>query len=240
MRPSLPARSLAALLVLGAGCTNAHSRDDLVIEGVLGQPPDGECVYDPIARAFLGEGILDTSSLGEGVGGAGALEPRYVALLRLANNLRPPADRHPAIRYCYEQITVLAADVELTNADGSPVDFGGLPSHFRTHAHATVQCAGPDGPGLGVTDVELVPVAYAAALAGLDDVHLIASVRLLGRTLVDVPVESAEFLFPIDVCSGCLYECVTDVADATTVCSPGQDLVTRLAPGTAGCPPAGP
>ena len=60
MRTTAIHLALVSLLAV-AGC--APSNTGLVIDGVLGSPSAGACVFDPSGTTFLTTGILDTTTL---------------------------------------------------------------------------------------------------------------------------------------------------------------------------------
>lgn len=228
MRSSLSLLSLFALLASGVGC--APSNPGLAIDGVMASPMGGMCTYEATSNTFLGSGTLDTLEVGATFG------PRYLAYVRVANHLiNLFNDRYP-VRADPNVMHLLAADIFITNIDGSTTSFGGLPNPFRVAAGGTVASAASESPGLGITSIEIIPAAYAAALApsvGPDGIRIIASIRVIGRTTGDAAVQSAEYFFPIDVCSGCLYTCAaTDDDVGGGGCLFGQDSSFALPPGT--------
>lgn len=232
MRSSLLLTSLALALPVAGGC--APSNPGLVIDGVIPPPSGGMCLYDASATVFLLSGVLDTLDVGAPFG------PRYVAYLRIANHLINNFRGTYPLRADPNVMTIIAADIEITNIDGSVTSFPGLPNPFRVAATGMVPSAASESAGLGVSAIEVLPAQYVAAgtAAGSlpDGARVIASIRVIGRTSGDAALQSGEFLFPIDVCMNCLYACATDAADAGSGCSPGQDQLTIFAPGTGGCP----
>lgn len=228
MRSSLSRLVPYALLTLGLGC--APSNTGLSIDGVMASPMGGMCTYDATSNSFLGYGTLDALEVGATFG------PRYLAYIRVANHLINLFNERYPLRADPNVMHLLAADVFITNIDGSTTSFGGLPNPFRVAAGGTVLSAASESPGLGITSIEIIPAAYAAALApsvGPDGIRVIASIRVIGRTTGDAAVESAEYFFPIDVCLGCLYTCAATVDDVGgSGCLFGQDAAFALPPGT--------
>lgn len=224
---------VSSLALLGAGC--APGNPGLVIDGVIAPPTSGGCTYDPSANVFLAEGVLDTTDLGTSVLPSGVIGPRYLAYLRASNHLINLFNGTYPLRADPNRMTLIAADVEITNIDGSITSFGALPNPFRVAASGVVPSAASDSPGTGIAGVELIPPQYATALGAVGGtVRLIVAVTLIGRTSGDAGVESNPFIFPIDVCTGCLVACTTDPMGTSIGCSPGQDAVTIL---PAGLPP---
>jgi hypothetical protein len=235
-------RSTLAILLLtstlfSAGC--APSNPGLVIDGVVAPPTGGACIFDPAANAFLFSGVLDTTDQSVALEDVTAayFGIRYVAHLRLSNNLINLFNGTYPVRADPNVMLLMSADVEILQIDGSRFDFSPLPNPFRVTVSGTVDSAVAEAPGIGLTAVEVIPPQYGARLAGLDNVRLNAVIRITGRTTGDATVQTAEFFYPIDLCANCLYGCSAEAIGEAS-CDIGQDGFTLLPAGVGGCPPA--
>ena len=62
-----------------------------------------------------------------------------------------------------------------------------------------------------MVSVEAIPVPYAAQLDSLRNAQILAEVQVFGTTIGDVDVDFKPFVFPIQLCFGCLVKCLADV-----------------------------
>ncbi len=173
---------------------------------------DTGCSYDPASTALILQGTLD-------VGGA----RNYVVHPRVTNQLQ----RRGAIgRGETNGVFINRAEVTLTNQEGALIDLGGLPNPFSVPLTVYVPAAASaDAPGVGTGVLELIPPDYAVSLPipPGGSTLLLASVRLVGQTQGEIDIETGEWLYPINVCNGCLLACGGDPEEIMT-CSPGMDF----------------
>jgi hypothetical protein len=126
-------------------------------------------------------------------------------------------------------VNVVRAEVELRDVNGAPFLLGALPNPFTVPATGFIPSSDGTSAGVGLGDVEVVPPAYGEELRAIGTGTIVAAVRVLGVTAGGADVESSEFIWPIDICTGCLFACVRDEegrAQCTPSCRPGQDTVT--------------
>lgn len=219
-------RSLLVLILataLGAtGCV-----DDDVSAFVAGpiQPQSnmGGCTYDPGGMLQF-DGVYDVAlatqsySLGLLVfnqlqmrGGSGRAEPNGLHITR--------------------------AEVSLVGLDGAAIDTGGLPNPFSVPTTGYIPPAtDAQTPGSGIVNVEVVPVSYrdsiAAAVPVGSSAPLVARIKLFGETNGTINVETGDYQWPIDLCGGCLAQCLRDPMESSEYsCRPGQDDVSLIAVG---------
>jgi len=206
--------TLLALLAsqpLAAGC--APGNPGLVVLGHTS--PDSMCLVSSTATEFLTNGVLDTSGL---------LGPvSYTANFTFQNQLidlgstgtNGPPRANP------NHIQVELAEVQINDAAGTPINLGGLPNPFTVPATGYVASG-----ATGVGSVQIIPPIYGAALSGMDGVGIVVSVKAIGYTQAGAEIVSDPYLWPITLCSGCLFQCVLDdmcQPVTTTSCTPGQD-----------------
>lgn len=184
---SVPTVLAGSLLLGGLGLAGgcAENRSSLYIESVMYIDPSGsECVADPSGdTAFLSTGVLDL-----------AMRQNYTAPLVVANQLYPVGNG-ARLRTETSRIQIESADVTVEPITGS----GG--GSYRIPFAAVVN-AGDDDPGKTGVFVELVP---AGVIEG--EGQYILRVKLNGRTLGGTPIQSGEWLYPLEACDGCLRGC---------------------------------
>lgn len=217
MRRSL--LSLALTSALAAGC--APGNPGLVVSNVI--DPDDQCVYaiGGIARTI---GYFDV----------GVPNNSYEAAFRFLNQLMnlsqsgvagfpPMAD--PNV------IQVQALEVEIRDIGNRPLAFFDGANPFTVPVGGV---AVPSGDGMqageGLGFAQIIPPVYAADLGEVagTDAMIVVSVRAIGRTAGGAEVVSDEFIFPVQLCSGCLSVCLTDDMGeplCRPTCLPGQDNV---------------
>lgn len=215
----------ASALLVGLGLTQiaacADNRASLYIRQVQA-PTDTDCTYsnDPEGGALISSGKLDLV-LNE------VLQEDYKLVLLVANQM---VRRSDATKLRSESdITILTyADVRLETLDAAVID------EFQVPVHGVVDPAVGTDPGFGVVAVPLVPLGTIQnhggemVAAGLIKAFVVVG----GYTSGDSDIESAEWEFPIEVCSGCFCpEGSTQIACAEdgAICGGDARLVTNCA-----------
>jgi hypothetical protein len=204
---------LAAAWAL-AGC--APGNPGLVVGGVIG--PNETCILD-VGNPRLTRGALDVA----------AFEVSYSMTPVLFNQLINLSTQGAPPRADPNVVNVVRAEVELRDVNGAPFLLGALPNPFTVPATGFIPSSDGTSAGVGLGDVEVVPPAYGEELRAIGTGTIVAAVRVLGVTAGGADVESSEFIWPIDICTGCLFACVRDEegrAQCTPSCRPGQDTVT--------------
>lgn len=218
---------LALMCVPVASCVD--NSQSLFIQGVLPRmAPACTVTYSP-STLTRGRGVLDV-----------ALSTDYRATLLAANQLIPRGDG-AAIKTEPNRIVLHGAEVELTDSEGAVPD-----GTFSVFAAGFVEVGSGETPGYGGLTATLIPhavgIAYSEELQneGLGaSREVVARVRVYGETLGGITIDSAEYLFPIEICYGCLIDypmealefspsgdasCTANPDMASNVgCYPGQD-----------------
>jgi hypothetical protein len=202
---------LAAMATLGvagalvAACGLPHNDESVFIRNVIAPPQvqvGAMCTYtaDPtLPQLFSGQ--LDV-----------ALSPNYRAILIVGNQMVAQANPNQLVAES-NRVNIQGAVVRITDASETVqvANYSKLGSGFIDPATGTT-------PGYGLVSVEMIDSATATAAIGANSalgeqalalgsttVHRrIAHVKLFGATLGNQSVESSEFVFPIDICHGCL------------------------------------
>ncbi len=208
---------VAALVAL-SGC--APGNPGLVVGNVIA--PDDSCTYTTNGSART-IGYLDVSVPGNSY----EAEFRYLnQLISLAQSGVSgfPVMADPNVMH------VEALEIEIRDIGNAPLAFGG-PNPFTVPA-GSVAIASGDGmqAGEGLGGAQIVPAAYVAELGALagTDAMIVVAVKAIGRTAGGAEVVSDEFIYPIQLCSGCLLACLMDdegMPICLPSCTPGQDEV---------------
>jgi|GEM_PF-2164471 len=213
---------LASALALSIGC--APSNPALVIDGVLA--PTDDCIFDGTSLVFSLSPTLDTRAYTPALRPAGI---RYLAALRVTSRLIPLFnDRYP-LRAEPNVLTLQYADVEILQVDGTAFDFGGLPNPYRISTAATIPPGTSSAGASGVAGLEIIPPLYGLSLTEVPG-RILVSVRITGTTSGGATITSGEYLFPMDLCPGCLVACDPELTTSTAVCLFGQDRTAIIGP----------
>jgi len=219
--------SAATALVLSTGCV--EERASIYIDGVL-KPQEPECNVenDPTAAQWP-RGALDIAITGA-----------YDASLLVGNQLTPRGDKVQAKAETM-RVALTAAEVTLLNAVGEQLT---CPedeecARFSIYGSGAITVTKSEDPAWGTFAARLIPPVVVQAIApdvlASGAVTVVASVKVRGTTLGGKEVESGEFIFPIDVCYGCLLRYNSIVPGCCNraqgegedeVCRPGQDEQT--------------
>lgn len=228
-----------AFVVLGIGFvasafTPACAEDDqsIFVRQVMAPPQNrqgGTCTYlpDP-TQPFLTEGVLDL-----------AVRNNYGATILVGSQLLPRGDQSNT-RAESNRAHMNGAVVKVTDANGASIgEFTSLASGFVDPGQTTTASFGL----VGVTVID-APTAAKVGVSPGDSKVVVANVKVFGKTLGGVDLESGEFQFPIRVCYGCLVDfskgddpatpgldCnlplqATGGAQTTLPCQAGQDETT--------------
>lgn len=208
-----------SLAAASASCVDNDASSFYIDCNIIPESEDRGCSLDPGGRC-LTRGLYNPST------GAGyQLFPRYNNQLRARGSDAP-------LRADPNGVHVQGAEIELMAADGSTMTFGGLPNPFSVPTSTFVPSAqGPDAAGQSVGSIMLIPPNYGSALTGAGVSTIVAAVRVFGETNGDVDVESDDFLWPIDLCSGgCLLLCPSPdmMAEEEPCCAFGQDFACAV------------
>jgi hypothetical protein len=217
MRRASPALALSVLLWLG-GCA-PEGPTAFVTFNVA---PDGNCLvsatggtvlFYPIGKYDVAPGAI---RIGQSDTRTNNCNSPYVLNLLVNSYLRPNADvmlgrAEPNI------LQVHSAEVQLMTLERQRIDFnrGGqnLPNPFRVTTNNSLPPSMGTQPSQGIAAVEVIPTAYAAQLDnfGADGIQILAEIQIFGTTTGDVDIEVRPFVYPIELCYGCMQVCFQDI-----------------------------
>jgi hypothetical protein len=176
-----------------------HDNSTLYIQNVLAaqyqMSAGGQgCGYaaDP-TLPFIPSGILDVS-----------LKLQYDAVFMVGNQMVPQSNPNQ-LRTETANVTIQGAVVRITDSAGNQL------STFTRLTSATLNAATGNMPGwapVATTIIDQSTLENDAAIKNLGTaggyVRLVTYTRFFGHALGGQSIESDEFEFPVDVCSGCL------------------------------------
>jgi hypothetical protein len=185
-------------LLAGGGALSmacAHNDSTIFVRDVLAPQlvtAGTACLFTPDpTQTFISSGTFDTSLRGD-----------YEAAFLVGNQMVPQGDpTAPKTETSF--VTITGAIVRVTDSQGHQI------SSSTGRTAATISPSTGGTPSYEPVFVTLIDPATAAKVAGSslapgDARHVVTYVRFLGQTLGGQSVESDEFAFPVDVCSGCL------------------------------------
>ena len=227
MRSKVFLGMLALAGALGTGCADQNTISFFIAGHALseseGEGAGARCMYSGESALAL-RGTLDVGLICAGTSVETVpprqyvLHPMYVNQIINRESSTPHADPNG--------VFVQGAEVELRATDGSALAVG-LPNPFTVTASDYVPSAGGTAESRSVGSLEIVPPLYGEALAAMGgNFTIVAAVTAFGQTNGEVDVESGEFLWPIDVCQGCLFIELppTDEGGVDSLpCEAGQD-----------------
>jgi hypothetical protein len=214
MRRPSPALPLLAVLSLSACAPEGPS--GFVTYNLV---PSSDCTYSPESgtKQFYPIGLYDVSP--GGPRGGNACSKPYIVNLLVNSFLRPNAD--PMLGRAEPNILQLhSAEVKLMDIQNRTIQFTGgdsnLPNPFLVRTNNSLQPASGSQPSMAVASVEVIPVDYAAQLNGdmFVGAQIMAEIQIFGTTTGDVDIEFKPFVYPIEICDGCLTYCLAPLGDA--------------------------
>ena len=207
---------VAAISLAPQGC--AENRSTLYIVGVLAKTSDCTVTFDP-GQPRIGRGLMDTLVSASQVA-PGQFETTAYSPPVLIGNQMVPQGSPDQLRTETSRIDLRGAEVALEAVGGSEL------VRFSTTASGSLNPSPSSTPGFFGSTVMMSPPAM-----NLEDGEYLAKVRVFGVTLGGQDVETGEFHFPIQVCSGCSLsfsaeslaagQCIP--GDEASLCRPGQD-----------------
>jgi hypothetical protein len=175
----------------------AENDRSIFVRHVMAPPQNrqgGTCAYTADEnQPPLFEGVLDA-----------ALSRNYIARLLVGSQLVPRANPNDT-RAESNRTHLNGAIVKVTDVSGNVInEFTSLGSGF-------VQPGQGDNASFGIISVTLLDNATVDKLGVTRNAPklVIANVKVFGKTLGGVDVESGEFQYPIRVCAGCLISFTT-------------------------------
>lgn len=201
---------LGLCLSLFVGCVDDADNVSVYVSGHVST--DEECILN-ISNPLLLYGVLDIS-----------LSRTYV-LHPLYNNQLLDRSSTAPLRVDTNGVIIEGAEVRILNANREEI----IPT-YTVPGTVFIPSSGNDGPGQQIGTLIIIPNQVGdqiATIAG-DGATVFAAVKAFGTTNGDVAVETDEWLWPIDLCNGCLAQCRAEGEEDTKNCTYGQDGPTLI------------
>jgi hypothetical protein len=167
----------------------------VVVEFNLKAQPDCTYSWSSSGTTFFPDGLFDVS-------GTGVCEHPYVAHLLLNSVWKGTGG---------QTLTITSAKVTLIAPSGDVISYSNptLPNPFVVSAgNVTIESTPSSSLPVNVlVAVELVPVAYRAGLDAFPNKFMLAKVELTAKTSTGDRVAVKPFVYPIEICLGCLVYC---------------------------------
>lgn len=113
-----------------------------------------------------------------------------------------------------------SAEVRLTDIDEVTIFFDRtdppLPNPFLVTTNNSIFPPEDAEPSQAIALVEAIPSAYAEQLDGFSGQQVLAEVTVFGTTVGDMDVDVRSFVYPINLCDGCLTLCASDIPPGTS------------------------
>ena len=234
LRKSLGLAALCgAAGALSTACEDNESM--LFVHGVVALDDTTDCFPEASEQTTrLASGRYDLT-LSNGAG--------YKAALLVGSQLTPRASRDQ-LRTETARFILEGAEVTVTDASDNVIPLAGKPNPYSTRGTGSLAPATGQTASIGILWADIIPGGV-----DLPNDLVLARVRAYGRTLGGTEIESGEFVFPIQVCRGCLISYPASAADETATpaggaqgrficrtvgegtedsgaCFPGQDVPT--------------
>jgi len=194
-----------ALLLGVSGLACAEEETGFVIIGnIRTESPECLARADGAATLLL-DGLLDV-----------ALSPEYEGTLLVGNLLTPRGDK-PNLRTETMIANITGAEVHLYTDTGDPDPDS---PEFTVPASGVIRPESSGDPGFGVLTATIIPAATGIRLAGelsspAEVRTRVAVIRVFGKTVGGIDIESAPFNYVIRVCEGCSIEFPADAISTT-------------------------
>ncbi|MDD9939730.1 MAG: hypothetical protein OXU20_01590 [Myxococcales bacterium] len=180
--------------------------------------PDSECIYRPgtgEGALFKPIGLYDIATDGDpDVTDRGLCENPYLVWLRVNSQLRPSYDMELG-RSEPNVLQITRAEVRLMDQQQRTLVFDmvdpPLPNPFLVNTNLSLPPTDNEEPSVGVAAVEVIPTSYASSLSDLINDQILAEIQFFGKTLGDVEVDIAPYLYPIRICHRCLVRCAGSI-----------------------------
>jgi hypothetical protein len=170
--------------------------------------PDEDCIVSAEGSPQLAIGSFDVSSGFNGDDG------------NCNTGYRVNLLTYSCLQGANDTLQLHSAEVLLKVPSGETILFDRLdpplPNPFLVVGNSTIFPMRDDGPSSGVITIEAIPTAYAEQLDDFDGQQVHAEIRVYGTTVGGSDVDLNPFLYPIEICDGCLTLCVAAIPpDAT-------------------------
>jgi hypothetical protein len=231
MRHALP-RAFALLFALALSACAPEGPTAFVTFNLM---PDQSCVVSPEVGAnfFLPIGKFDVSS--GATGSTKGCRDSYVLNLLVNSYLRGNAD--PGLGRAEPNILQInSAEVRLMSLDRRSLVFNRestvLPNPFLVTTNNSLQPSDGTNATTGIAAVEAIPIAYAEQLDSFDGQQILAEIQIFGTTTGDTDIDFKPFVYPINICVGCLSICLE--RDVTDLKLEPEDIYGEGCPDNAG------
>ncbi len=196
-RPPLKSLFALAAASLAAGALPSCATNDsmMYIVGVAARQAGACAVKADLEGTILAKGTMDR-----------LLASEYTAALLVGNQLTQRGSRE-RLRTETSKIALKGAEVRLENTQGTEL----VPA-FSAIGTGFVDASEGVDAAPAVMFATLIPASIAGSLT---PGTVVSKVRVFGTTLGGEDVESAELLFPIQVCDGCLVSFPASARDLT-------------------------
>jgi hypothetical protein len=180
-------------------------------------PPKSTCEVTPDSDKFLPIGIYDIGTAGNK---SDFCKHSYFMHLVVTSNLKANA-RDSTGRAEPNVLQISGAVVRLMDKDERELSFEDdsgaadplRPNPFRVRTSNTLAPATGTTPSTGVVAVEAIPKSYADKLTKFSGDSILAEVQVEGTTTGDVDIDFKPFVYPIQICRGCLTLCKSKLPD---------------------------
>jgi hypothetical protein len=175
--------------------------------------PDADCIY--VGRAgsdFVPVGLYDLARRDD-VTDHACDRPYVMHLLAMARR-RPtgPPSRDTQLLLHSGSVTLITSEGETIRFDDGAQP---LPNPFEVTTNGSLTLPRDGWPGEGVAAVEAIPLPYAAQLTPYIGEQIRVRVQLFGTTPDDDDLALQPFIYAIELCSGCLITCGSELQAAS-------------------------
>jgi hypothetical protein len=193
---------LLGISITSWGCTEDET-GFFILGNVAIDAPECVASADPTST-LVSSGLLDL-----------ALKRDYEASLLVGSQLAPRGDKEN-LRTETMIATITGAEVHLFTDEG----VGGL--EFTVPAAGTILPNTSSDPGFGIVTATLIPAGEAnnleALLVDRPLITRVAEVRVFGKTIGGLDIETAPLSYVIRVCRGCLVDFPSDAINGEGEC----------------------
>lgn len=175
---------------------------------------DAECIASATGgsqQLFLPVGEFDIATSGA-PGSGNYCDTSYYMNLLVNSNLRANA-KGATGRAEPNILQIHSAKVHLMTLRRETLEFdpdegNTLPNPFQVTTANTLEPSLGGTPSVGVVPVEAIPRTYAHQLGKFRNSQILAEIQIFGTTLGDVDIDFKPFVYPIQLCDGCLTRCL--------------------------------
>jgi hypothetical protein len=163
--------------------------------------PDSNCVLST-ENQFLPAGLYDFGGIG-----TPCFHP-YVMHIKVSR-VPDAADAADDGR-----LQIHSAEVHLKSLQGETLSFEqpiALANPFLVTSDASIAAPNANTPLSTIAEVEVIPTIYADQFDPLDGQQILAEIRLFATTDGGFDLNARPFVYPIELCKGCLTKCGSEL-----------------------------